>query len=76
MTIQSQISTFIPRNYDVFGGLDVDKHSIAVTFCNHEEPGTMHRFDLFYAVSLTGQKRLDRVVDDGGEGNNIAGRNL
>ena len=36
MTIQFQVTTFIPRDYDVFGGLDVDKHSIAVTFCNHE----------------------------------------
>src|SRR5258708_3612436 len=40
MTIQGQVSVqsqvFIPRNYDLFGGLDVDKHSIAVTFCNHE----------------------------------------
>ena len=40
MTIQAQVSVqsqvFIPGDYDVFGGLDVDKHSIAVTFCNHE----------------------------------------
>ncbi len=40
MTNQTQVScdsqVFIPRDYDVFGGLDVDKHSIAVTFCNHE----------------------------------------
>ena len=36
MTIQSQVSTFIARNYQIFAGLDVDKHSIAVTFCNHE----------------------------------------
>ncbi len=35
MTIQSQVSTFIPRDYDVFGRLDVDKHSIAVTFTDH-----------------------------------------
>ena len=27
MTIQ----TFIPRNYNVFGGLDVDKRSISMT---------------------------------------------
>ncbi|MEW6558378.1 MAG: hypothetical protein AB1349_13690 [Elusimicrobiota bacterium] len=26
---------FIPRNYDVFAGLDVDKKSIAVTFLDH-----------------------------------------
>ena len=35
MTIQSQVSTFIARN-QIFAGLDVAKHSIAVTFCNHE----------------------------------------
>ena len=36
MTIQAQVSVqsqvFISREYDVFGGLDVDKNSIAVTF--------------------------------------------
>jgi transposase len=40
MTIQAQVSVqaqvFIPRDYQVFAGLDVDKHSIAVTFCNQE----------------------------------------
>ena len=40
MTIQAQVSVqsqvFIPRDHEVFAGLDVDKHSIAVTFCNHE----------------------------------------
>jgi hypothetical protein len=40
MTIQAQFSVqsqvFIPRDYQIFAGLDVDKHSIAVTFCNHE----------------------------------------
>ena len=28
--------TFIPRDYDVFAGLDVDKKSIAVTFTDHQ----------------------------------------
>jgi len=28
--------TFIPHDYDVFAGLDVDKRSIAVTFTNHQ----------------------------------------
>ena len=28
--------TFIPRDYDVFAGLDVDKRSISVTFSNHQ----------------------------------------
>jgi len=27
--------TFIPHDYDVFAGLDVDKRSISVTFTNH-----------------------------------------
>jgi transposase len=40
MTIQAQVSVhsqvFVARNYQIFAGLDVDKHSIAVTFCNHE----------------------------------------
>ncbi len=40
MTIQAQVSVqsqvFIPVDYQIFAGLDVDKHSIAVTFCNHE----------------------------------------
>jgi transposase len=35
MTIQSRVSTFIPRNYEIFTGLDVDKGSIAMTFANH-----------------------------------------
>src|SRR5215475_9076338 len=28
---------FIPQEYDVFGGLDVDKKSISVTFINHQQ---------------------------------------
>ena len=35
MTVQSQVPTFIPRQYEIFAGLDVDKHSIAVTFTDH-----------------------------------------
>jgi len=35
MTVQLQISTFVPRHYEIFAGLDVDKHSIAVTFTDH-----------------------------------------
>ena len=27
---------FIPRDYDVFAGLDVDKKSISVTFSDHQ----------------------------------------
>jgi transposase len=40
MTHSAHISSFIPRDYDVFGGLDVDKKSIAVTFTDH---GTMRK---------------------------------
>jgi hypothetical protein len=32
---QTQVSVFIPRDYDVFAGLDVDHHSIATTFTDH-----------------------------------------
>jgi transposase len=28
---------FVPRHYDVFAGLDVDKTSVSVTFMNHQE---------------------------------------
>ncbi len=35
MTIQSGFSTFMPGNYEIFSGLDVDKGSIAVTFSDH-----------------------------------------
>ena len=36
MTVQSQVSAFIPSDYDIFAGLDVDKGSIAMTFSNHK----------------------------------------
>src|SRR6266436_7098455 len=35
MTNQLQDTTFIPRDYEIFGGLDVDKKSMAVTFRDH-----------------------------------------
>lgn len=40
MTHAAQISSFIPRDHDIFGGLDVDKKSMAVTFRDH---GTMRK---------------------------------
>ena len=40
MTTTGQVGTFIPRDYDVFAGLDVDKRSIAITFTDH---GTMRK---------------------------------
>jgi transposase len=40
MTNQTQVSepanSFRPRDYDVFAGLDVDHHSIAATFTDHD----------------------------------------
>ena len=35
--VQFQVSAFIPGEFEIFAGLEVDKHNIAVTFCNHEE---------------------------------------
>lgn len=40
MTNQQPGTTFIPRDCDIFGGLDVDKKSMAVTFRDH---GTMRK---------------------------------
>jgi transposase len=36
MTAQAKVSPFVPRNYDIFAGLDVDKRSIAMTFSDHQ----------------------------------------
>jgi len=36
MTGQAQVSRFIPDEYDIFAGLDVDKRSIAMTFSDHK----------------------------------------
>jgi hypothetical protein len=35
VSIPSQIIRLIPREYEVFGGLDVDHHSISATFADH-----------------------------------------
>ena len=40
--------TFIPRDYDVFAGLDVDKRSISVTFANHQ--GLLKSLRMPYSV--------------------------
>jgi hypothetical protein len=37
---------FVPREFDIFGGLDVDKKSIAVTFMNHQ--GVLQSFSVPY----------------------------
>ena len=31
-----RVQTFIPKDYGVFAGLDVDKRSISVTFTDHQ----------------------------------------
>ena len=40
MTVATPVSVysqvFVPRDYDVFAGLDVDHHSIAATFTDHQ----------------------------------------
>jgi transposase len=36
MTVQGEVSRFVPGQYEIFAGLDVDKNSIAVTFADHE----------------------------------------
>ncbi len=52
MTNQTQVSvqanTFRPRDYNVFGGLDVDHHSIAATFTDHD--GLMQSLRLLYSA--------------------------
>jgi len=40
MNEPAPVSSFIPRDYDIFGGLDVDKKGMAVTFTDH---GTMRK---------------------------------
>ena len=40
--------TFIPRDYDIFAGLDVDKRSISVTFANHQ--GLLKSLRMPYSV--------------------------
>src|SRR2546428_9166490 len=36
MTVPGQVFKIIPRHYDIFGGLDVAKKNMAVTFTDHE----------------------------------------
>jgi len=45
MTIRNQ---FVPRNYDVFAGLDVDKKSMAVIFTDHQQ--LLRSLPLLYSV--------------------------
>ena len=39
---------FVPRDYDVFAGVDVDKRSISVTFTNHQ--GLIRSMRMPYSV--------------------------
>lgn len=41
--------TFIPQDYDVFAGLDVDKRSLSVTFTNHQ--GVIRSLRMPYSVA-------------------------
>ena len=43
-----ETQTFIPRDYDVFAGLDVDKKSISVTFTDHQ--GFLKSLNMPYKV--------------------------
>ncbi len=44
-----QVSKFVPRDYDIFAGLDVDKKSMSITFTDH---GTMQQsLQLPYSAS-------------------------
>jgi transposase len=36
VSVQAEVYTFRPRDYDVFAGLDVDRHSMAATFRDHD----------------------------------------
>jgi hypothetical protein len=40
MTVPTQVSVyaqvFVPRDYEIFAGLDVDHHNIAATFTDHD----------------------------------------
>jgi len=35
VSVQSEVYSFRPRDYEVFAGPDVDHHSIAATFKDH-----------------------------------------
>jgi hypothetical protein len=50
MTIQTQ---FVPRNYDLFAGLDVDKKSMAVSFTDHDQLKQALRLPYSAAVLLS-----------------------
>lgn len=49
MTIQISMPSFIPRDYDVFAGLDVDKKSMSVVFTDHA--GSQRALRMSYQVT-------------------------
>lgn len=61
MTIQSQFSVqsqvLMAREYEVFAELDVDKHSIAVTFCNQD--GLLQSLRLPYSAPQLSELRAE-----------------
>jgi hypothetical protein len=63
MTIQVQASvqanTFRPRDYDVFAGLDVDHHSIAATFTDHDR--LMQSLRLSYSAVAVAELRAEAL---------------
>jgi transposase len=54
VSVQSEVYTFRPRDYDVFAGLDVDHHSIAATFTDHDRlmPRRVGAAAILYAPQL------------------------
>ena len=44
-----QVAKFVPRNYDVFAGLDVDKKSMAVVFTDHD--GSMRALRMAHSAT-------------------------
>ena len=50
MTIQVPGAKFVPREYDVFAGLDVDKKSMAVVFTDHA--GAMRSLRMAHSSGL------------------------
>jgi transposase len=53
---------FIPQEYDVFAGLDVDKKSISVTFSNHQQ-GFVRSLHMPYSVEQLTQHVRKRFAD-------------
>jgi hypothetical protein len=56
VSVQSEVYTFRPRDYDVFAGLDVDRHSMAATFRDHDR--LMQSVRLTYSAPLICSVRL------------------